>query len=432
MGALVEINEVSIVDPMPEGLRGAFIDEPRAGSVLDAQAVDVLGWALGSGKSATAIEFAVDGERFWRTPVRLERPDLADAFPGNPSAGSAGFRTTLNLIGTPARFQLSLSVVLAGQGRVRFATIGGSHRWRRDRSPEYAELVSVVIPCYGQAHYLGEAIESVLAQTYPHLEIVVVDDESNDNASRIASRYPGVRTVREPNAGMAGARNVGIRSTNGDFLVFLDADDRLIPNAVEVSLGELERHPESAAAIGTFRRITHDGKPLNTHEQPPVEVDQYTQLMLDNWAGFPARAVYRRALFEHLRGFDTELDAAADFGFNLEVARQFPIRSHAALVAEHREHGRNSSGDAGKMLTQTLAAMRQQRSHVKGDPALRRARRRGVRHWRRYYGDKLAAQARESLREGRRGDALKEAALLARYRPTALPRLLSGSDSARG
>jgi glycosyltransferase involved in cell wall biosynthesis len=420
MGALVEIVDVSLAEPLPAELRGGFVDEPRSGAILDAHAVDVLGWALGAEPRAVAIEFSIDGKPFWRVPLRAERPDLAEAFPELPEAARAGFRTTLSMIGTPAEFELEIAVVLKGQRRAHLATISGRHRWRRDRATEYAELVSVVIPCYGQAHYLGEAIESVLAQTYPHLEVVVIDDESNDNASSIASRYPGVHCVRERNSGMAGARNVGIRNTNGDFLVFLDADDRLLPDAIESGLRELEQHPECACAIGTYRRTSHDGRALNTHEQPAVDQDQYAQLMRNNWAGFPARALYRRSLFEHVRGFDPDLDAAADFGFNLAVARQFPIASHGALVAEHREHGRNSSGDAAKMLTETLAAMRQQRSHLKGDPSLRRAYKEGRRHWKTYYGDLLAAQARESLHEHRYGEALREATLLARHRPRSL------------
>lgn len=424
MGALVEIAGVTLAEPLPQELQGGFLDEPRAGAVLDAKVVDILGWALGAGPRAVAAEFSIDGEVFWRAPLGAERPDLAEAFPDRPEASRAGFRTTLNLIGTPAEFKLDVSVVLKGQRRAKLATIDGRHRWRRDRSPAFAELVSVVIPCYGQAHYLGDAIESVLAQSYPHLEIVVVDDGSMDNASRIASRYAGVRCVREENSGMAGARNVGIRSTNGDFLIFLDADDRLLPDAVEAGLRALADRPECACAIGTYRRTSHDGKPVETHLQPAVEQDQYARLMRDNWAGFPARAVYRRSLLEHVRGFDPALDAAADFGFNLAVAREFPMSSHAALVAEHREHGRNSSGDAAQMLTQTLAAMRQQRPYVKRDPELRRAYREGKRHWKAYYGDLLAAQAKCSLRERRRADALREAVLLARYRPSGLLRLV--------
>ncbi len=220
---------------------------------------------------------------------------------------------------------------------------------------------------------------------------------------------------------MAGARNVGIRNTNGDFLVFLDADDRLLPDAIESGLRELEQHPECACAIGTYRRTSHDGKPLNTHEQPSVDRDQYAQLMRDNWAGFPARAIYRRSLFEHVRGFDPDLDAAADFGFNLAVARQFPIRSHGTLVAEHREHGRNSSGDAAKMLTRDAGGDAPAASHAEGRSGAEAAPTgRAQRHWKAYYGDLLAAQARESLREHRYGEALREAALLARHRPRRL------------
>jgi glycosyltransferase involved in cell wall biosynthesis len=432
MGALVEIEDVTLVAPLPIEVRGASIDGPRAGVVMDAHAVDVLGWVLGARARAVAVEFALGDEVFWRAPLRAERPDLVTAFPEHDEAGRAGFRTTLNLIGTPAEFELRVATVLKGQQRVPLATIRGSHRWRRDRSPAYAELVSVVIPCYGQAHFLGEAIESSLAQTYPHLEVVVVDDESMDNASRIASRYPGVRCVREENSGMAGARNVGIRNTNGDFLVFLDADDRLLPEAIEAGVRKLGEHPECAAAIGTYQRTTHDGRRLNTHSQPAVMDDQYAHLMRDNWAGFPARAIYRRSLFEHVRGFDPSVDAAADFAFNLAVAREFPIASHEVLVAEHREHGHNTSADAAKMLVETLAAMRQQRRHLGRDRELKGAYRDGVRNWKRYWGDLLVDQARDSVRERRLRDALRQVALLARHRPRALPRLLRPDRSRAG
>lgn len=421
MGALVEIVDVSVSQPAE--LHGAFVDEPKLGAVLDAHGVDLLGWVLGERSRATAVEFAMDGKTFWRAAVRAERADLAEAFPGYADAGTAGFRTTLNLIGTPQDFEIELTAVLKGQRRVPFGMIRGRHSWRGDSSPAFAELVSVVIPCYGQAHFLPEAIESVLAQTYPHLEVLVVDDASADNASPVAARYPGVRCVRGENAGMAGARNFGIRNTSGDFLVFLDADDRLAPNAIELGLEALEKHPESAAAIGTYRRIAQDGAPIATHEQPIVRRDHYARLLTENWAGFPARAVYRRALFEHLSGFDSELDAAADFGLNLEIAQRFPVWSHGALVAEHRKHGDNSSGDAARMLRQTLAAVHSQRSYTRRDPDLRQAYKTARKRWKAYYGELLVGQIGESLRERETGKALREIATLARHYPRGLLRV---------
>jgi glycosyltransferase involved in cell wall biosynthesis len=421
MGALVEILDVSASPPAQ--LHGAFVDEPKQGAVLDAHAIDLLGWALGADARVVAVEFLIDGKVFWRAAVRAERPDLAEAFPDYPDAGRAGFRTTINLVGTPPEFEIELSAVLKGQQRVPFGILRGRHAWRRDPAGDFAELVSVVIPCFGQSHFLGEAIESVLAQTYPHLEVLVVDDASPDNASQIAARYPGVRCLRGENRGMAGARNFGIRNTGGDFLVFLDADDRLRPNAIETGVALLREHGEAAAASGTFRRIAQDGTPIETFEQPIVRRDHYPRLLTENWAGFPARSIYRRAVFEHVRGFDPDLDATADFGLNLEIARQFPFWSHGELVAEHRTHGGNSSGDAARMLAQSLAAVKRQRPYTRDTPELRSAYRTARKFWKGYYGELLVAQIGKSLRDGEPGRALRETAVLARHSPRDLLRV---------
>jgi glycosyltransferase involved in cell wall biosynthesis len=421
MGALVEFLAVSV--SRPAQLHGSFVDEPKAGAVLDANAVDVLGWALGEDAHVIAVEFMIDGKVFWRAAVRAERADLAKAFPDYADAGRAGFRTTINLVGTPPEFEIELLAVLNGQRRVPFGTIRGRHTWRRDHADEFAELVSVVIPCFGQSHYLGEAIESVLSQTYPHLEVLVVDDASPDNASQVAARYPGVRCLRCDNRGMAGARNFGIRNTSGDFLVFLDADDRLLPTAVQTGVTLLGERGEAAAVSGRFQRIAQDGTPIKTFEQPIVQRDHYPRLLTENWAGFPARSIYRRSVFEHVRGFDPDLDATADFGLNLEITRQFPVWSHGELVAEHRTHGENSSGDAGRMLAQSLAAVRRQRPHTRDSPELRTAYRVARKFWKGYYGELLVAQIGRSLRAGERGRALREVAVLARYNPGLLPRV---------
>jgi hypothetical protein len=421
MGALVEILDVSVSRP-PE-LHGAFVDEPKPGSVLDAHAVDMLGWALGEDARVVAVEFLIDGRVFWRAAVRAERPDLAEAFPDYPDAGRAGFRTTLNLVGTPQDFEIELCAVLKGQRRVSFGIVSGRHAWRRDSAEEFAELVSVVIPCFGQSHFLGEAIESVLGQTYPHLEVLVVDDSSPDNASQVAARYPGVRCERCENRGMAGARNLGIRSTSGDFLVFLDSDDRLLPTAIETGVNLLREHPEAAAASGRFRRIAQDGTPIETFEQPIVRREHYPRQLTENWAGFPPRSIYRRAVFEHVKGFDPELEETADFDLNLEIIRQFPVWSHGELVAEHRTHGGNSSGDAARMLTLSLATVKRQRRYTRDTPELRAAYKQARKFWKAYYGELLVAQIGKSRRDGEAGKALRETAVLARRNPRLLLRV---------
>jgi hypothetical protein len=322
---LVEISEVSLARPLPVEIQDGFLDQPRAGAVLDTEVVDVFGWAVGSKAEAVAVEFSSGGKAICRAPLRARRPDLVDVFPERPEAASAGFRTTIDLIGTPPEFELDVSVVLADRRRAELGTVRGRHCWRRQSSPPFAELVSVVIACRGGADALAGAIESVLAQgCCPRPEIVVVADAAADDAPGIASRYPGVRCVSgEDDPGMAGVRNIGIRGTNGDFLVFLDAEDRLPPQGLEAGLCALERRPECAAAIG-----------------PP---------------GSATPAVYRRSLFEHLRTFDTRLGDAAGLGFDLAVVWKFPVAGSSAPAA--------GADELARLLGKTLATQARRSLH---------------------------------------------------------------------
>jgi SAM-dependent methyltransferase len=260
-------------------------------------------------------------------------------------------------------------------------------------APEGAALVSIVIPCFNQAHFLGEAIESVLAQTYPHLEVVVVDDGSADNTGEVAARYPGVRYVRQENQERSAARNTGLRHSTGDYLVCLDADDRLLPGAVEAGLEHLHAHPECAFAFGKWRPIAMDGSPLPKWPPPRIEVegDAYVGLLQCNYIEMHATVVYRRAVFAAVGGFDPALKASEDFDLYLRIARQYPVCSHGTVVAEYRRHGSNTTGDAALMLGSVITVLKRQLPYVQGD-ARRAAYRAGLRFWYGRYGLPLVVQ----------------------------------------
>src|SRR5688572_30244041 len=104
-------------------------------------------------------------------------------------------------------------------------------------------LVTVVIPCYNHGRYLGEAIDSVLRQTWAQVEIIVVDDGSTDDTAQVAGRYDRVRYVHQANSGLAAARNAGARAGSGGHFVFLDADDRLTPAAIESGMRCFKMNP---------------------------------------------------------------------------------------------------------------------------------------------------------------------------------------------
>jgi glycosyltransferase involved in cell wall biosynthesis len=104
------------------------------------------------------------------------------------------------------------------------------------------QLVSVIIPVYNYDRYLGEAIESVLGQTYQHLEVIVVDDGSTDRSAEVAKSFAdrGVRYCHQANAGIGPARNSGVESAEGEFIAFLDADDRWPLHKIERQLNAFE------------------------------------------------------------------------------------------------------------------------------------------------------------------------------------------------
>jgi glycosyltransferase involved in cell wall biosynthesis len=292
---------------------------------------------------------------------------------------------------------------------------------------ENPPLVTVVIPCYNQAHFLGEAIESVLSQSYRRFEVVVVDDGSTDETSEVASRYEGVRLIRQENRGLAGARNRGLGEAKGEFLVFLDADDRLLPGALEAGLGCFEAHPECALVAGHSRFIDADGL-LRAEPRPsePIGSDLYSALLERRYFLIPGSVMYRRAVIEAVGAFDTSLGAAEDYDLYFRIAKKFPVYWHHDVVLEYRKHGASMTRKAGLMLQHTVVVLRRQWKYSKADRRYREAFEVGLKSGREEYGYRLAEWVREQMGERRWRDALGGAYLLARYHPRGLNLLVSG------
>ncbi len=238
-------------------------------------------------------------------------------------------------------------------------------------------LVSVIIPCYNHAHYLQQAIESVLEQSYPHHEIVVVDDGSSDNTGEVARQFPQVKYVKQSNGGLSAARNTGIRHSTGDFLVFLDADDWLMPNALETGLKWFSLHPECAFVSGSFRFVDSDRVPLGEPVINHATGDHYARLLKSNFIGMHATVMYKREILESLNGFDVALKACEDYDLYFRITREHPVFCHTDIVADYRQHGNNMSSNAGLMLKKALAVHHKQSAYVQNHPEYQKAYREG-------------------------------------------------------
>ncbi len=284
------------------------------------------------------------------------------------------------------------------------------------QSPE----VSVVIPCYSQAHLLPEAIESALAQRGATVEIVVVDDGSPDDVRAVVERYPGIRYVRQPNRGLSAARNTGLRESTGEFLAFLDADDRLLPGALAAGLACFAEHPDSVFVYGDFRFMSEGGAPLDRRVRPPLDVDLYGGMLVRNHIEMISTVLFRRSVLEHEGVFDTTLRSAEDYELLMRLARRYPTSFHRRLVAEYRRYqrqGASLSQNPAVMLRSTLRVLRQQRRFVRGNEFYERQLAEGTRFFQDFYGGELVSEVRALARRHRWLAALRGTIVLLRFYP---------------
>jgi glycosyltransferase involved in cell wall biosynthesis len=276
-------------------------------------------------------------------------------------------------------------------------------------------LVSVIIPCYNQAHFLSEAIESVLAQTYRRMEIVVVDDGSPDNTAEVAARFPGVLCIRQENRGLAEARNAGFHASRGEYIIFLDADDRLTPTAVEAHLECFRRRPEVGFVVGDIDHIAFDGSYSESPRWPLLDANHYEELLKVNHVANTIAVMFHRLVIERAGGFKPLCSPAEDYELLLHAARLFPSAHHPTVVAHYRRHRETLSRNGALMLRAMHCVMRMELPALNGEPRLTSAWRQGERYWRDYFGVATIKQLYAYLRRGEAARAASAAVALVRY-----------------
>jgi glycosyltransferase involved in cell wall biosynthesis len=227
--------------------------------------------------------------------------------------------------------------------------------------------VSVVVPAYNAVHYLGETIDSIMAQTLTSWELVVVDDGSNDDTYLLAEEYARqdsrIRTVQQDNAGVASARNRGLAETlrSADYVAFLDADDVWLPDSLEVLVETADKFPRSVGAhgLGQFidaaSRIVRPGeceamcrpRPtlLNGHvANSPVDAPTtFVSLIISGCIVAPGAVLIRRSVIERVQGFAPAFEICADWDMYIRLARYGDLRFLNRVVLSYRQHADNMS-----------------------------------------------------------------------------------------
>ena len=218
--------------------------------------------------------------------------------------------------------------------------------------------VSVVIPTYNSVRYLTEAVDSVLAQTFRDLEVIVVDDGSTDETELVMRRYPEpVRYIRQKNAGVAEARNRGIREASGRYIAFLDADDTWYPHKLERQLAELRRRPDCRFCYSAFTVVDPDLAPLGIRGSERRGSPLEDLLLRGNVIGSICTVLCERELLESSGGFDPELSQCADWDMWVRLATATPFAYVDEPLVTYRHHDGNMSRSAPLLEHDSLVVL---------------------------------------------------------------------------
>jgi glycosyltransferase involved in cell wall biosynthesis len=218
------------------------------------------------------------------------------------------------------------------------------------------DWVSVIIPTYNSAHFIEDAINGALSQTYPHVEIVVVDDGSTDNLHEVLKQYEDkLRLIVQENRGLSAARNTGIRSSTGEYLAFLDADDFWKPEKLALQMEVFKRESSVGVVYTGVMDVDASGAPLQYKEctQRGSILDQ----LLENNCLVASASAVKRECFEKVGFFDEQLTASEDWDLWLRIAPYYGIDFVDRPLTCYRLHSQNMHKDASRMERNILRVL---------------------------------------------------------------------------
>jgi glycosyltransferase involved in cell wall biosynthesis len=293
------------------------------------------------------------------------------------------------------------------------------------------------MPAYNVAPYIGDAIESVMAQTFGDFEVLVVDDGSTDDTAAIAQSYvsrdPRVILLQQPNRGLAAARNAALRHARAPLLALLDSDDLWRPRFLESQIAILDASPGVDIVTGNALTLgsIEDGQPARPWPDPRPSPNLFT-ILSDEFSVF-IMSVFSRRVYDTIGGFDEMLRTNEDFDFWLRAAiAGFKFARNDEPLGFYRRRDDSLSASQVRMLR---GALRVYYKHRPGLLARPRALRILDDRVQQFEGDLVAAEAREAidqqdfptatrhlavLRERRGGATVQVAKLLAQWSPSLL------------
>lgn len=202
-------------------------------------------------------------------------------------------------------------------------------------------LVSIVIPCYNQGDYLRQAIESVLSQDYPRIELIALDDGSTDDTRTVLAAYAGrFHCESHANMGQAATLNKGWRMSKGEVLSYLAADDLLLPGAVAKAVDKLVAHPEVVLTYCDFNRVDRQSRVIRKVHRPEFS---YRDLAVGLICQPGPGVFFRSGAFQRTGPWDESLRQIPDYEYWLRLGLEGRFERIPEVLAAYRAHERSQS-----------------------------------------------------------------------------------------
>lgn len=219
--------------------------------------------------------------------------------------------------------------------------------------------VSIIIPTYNQAKYIAQTIDSTLAQTYPNVEVIVVNDGSTDDTAAILVGYGDrIKCISQANRGLAGARNAGFSVAQGEYLLFLDSDDIIPTEKVARHLEQFDKQPEVGVVYSGWQYIDQTGNPLPGDMRPGKQGRLLKELLLSNFYCIPGAAILKRQLIDQVGLFDETLKAEEDIDMWTRIAHAgYKFGYIDELLLQYRIHANSLSTQADHQVKYAFARL---------------------------------------------------------------------------
>lgn len=227
-------------------------------------------------------------------------------------------------------------------------------------------LVSVIIPVYNQGQFVAAAIESVLAQGYAPIELIVVDDGSTDDTADRLKHYEETATIlRQPNRGAAAALNRGIRQSRGSLVCWLSADDEFLAGKLEAQVAAFLEAPEVGLVHTGYEVIDSNERVTETIRDPVgVSSDAFVTVFWKNTIN-GSTVMLRREVFDDTGGFDESLRADVDGDMWLRITQGHSIVGISGVFARYRVHGNTLSANTALMAESMTTVRRRHMNELK-------------------------------------------------------------------